>query len=77
MSLYNLNKILDEARRNKYGILASPVFNFDCSETLLAAAEEKDSPIILMISDPMQKMFGYLNFKHLVVPLINMAKQSS
>jgi fructose-bisphosphate aldolase class II len=76
VSLYNLKKILDNARRNKYGILASPVFNFDSAQALLTAAEEKDSPIILMISDPMQIRFGYFNFKHLIDPLVDMAKES-
>jgi fructose-bisphosphate aldolase class II len=76
MSLYNLKKILGEARRKKYGILASPVFNFDSAGALLAAAEERDSPIILMISDPMQRIFGYFNFKYLIGPLIDMAKES-
>lgn len=77
MSLHNLKKILGEARQHKYGILASPVFNFDSAEALLSAAEEKDSPIILMISDPMQKRYGYFNFKHLIVPLIGIAEESS
>ena len=76
MSLHNLKKILGEARRNKYGILASPVFNFDSAETLLSAAEEKDSPIIIMISDPMQKKYGYFNFQCLIGPLLEMAKGS-
>ena len=76
MSLHNLKKILGEARRHKYGILASPIFNFDSAEALLTAAEEKDSPIILMISDPLQKRFGYFNFKYLIGPLLDMAKES-
>jgi fructose-bisphosphate aldolase class II len=76
VSLYSLKKILGNARRDKYGILASPVFNFDSAQALLAAAEEKDSPIILMISDPLQKRFGYFNFKRLIGPLIDMAKES-
>jgi fructose-bisphosphate aldolase class II len=76
MSLYNLKRMLSDARRKKYGVLASPVFNFDSAEALLAAAEERDSPVILMISDPMQKRFGYFNFKRLIGPLKDMAKES-
>ena len=76
MSLCNLKQILKKAGKQGYGVLASPLFNFDSAEALIKAAEEKDSPLILMISDPMQRKPGCFNLKYLIGPLRDMILES-
>jgi fructose-bisphosphate aldolase class II len=76
MSLYNLNQILYKAQKEKYGVLATVLFNFDFTEAVLSAAEEMKSPVILMISEPLQKEYNYFNFKKLINPIIDMAEES-
>ncbi|GAJ10763.1 unnamed protein product, partial [marine sediment metagenome] len=40
-------------------------------------AEEKRSPVILMISEPLQRKYSYFNFKRLIGPIRDMAEESS
>ena len=77
MSLCNLNQVLYKAQKEKYGVLATVLFNFDFTEAVLNAAEERRSPIILMISEPLQRKCSYFNFKRLILPIRNMAEESS
>ncbi|WP_326975476.1 class II fructose-bisphosphate aldolase [Caproicibacter sp. BJN0012] len=48
MSLVNLNGILDDARKNKYGVGAFDVSNHDMALAVLDVAQELKSPVILM-----------------------------
>ena len=77
MSLCNLNQVLYKAQKEKYGVLATVLFNFDFTEAVLNAAEEKRSPVILMISEPLQRKYSHFNFKRLIGPIRDMAKESS
>ncbi len=77
MSLSNLNKILYKAQKEKYGILATVLFNFDFTQAVLSAAEEKRSPVVLMISEPLQEKNNYFNFKRLFEPVRKMAEDSA
>ncbi len=77
MSLCNLNQVLHKAQKEKYGVLATVLFNFDFTEAVLSAAEEKRSPVILMISEPLQRKYNYFNFKRLIGPIRDMAEESS
>ena len=48
MSLVNLSEILADARKNKYAVAAFDVSNLNMALTVVEAAEEKKSPVILM-----------------------------
>lgn len=48
MSLVNLKSILDDARKGKYAVGAFDVSNNDMAMTVIEAAEELKSPVILM-----------------------------
>lgn len=48
MSLVNLNGILNDARKNKYGVGAFDVSNHDMALAVLSVAQELKSPVILM-----------------------------
>ena len=77
MSLCNLKKVLAKAQKERYGILATVLFNFDFAEAVLSAAEEKRSPVVLMISEPLQNEYPYFNFNRLIRPIIDMSEDSS
>ena len=77
MSLCNLNEILVDATNKKYGVLATVLFSFDFADSVIRAAEEKKSPIILMFSEPLLEKYGYENFDKLVKPVIILAQNSS
>ena len=76
MGLCNLNQVLRKAQKEKYGVLATVLFNFDFTEAVLNAAEERRSPVILMISEPLQRKYSYFNFKRLIGPIRDMAEES-
>lgn len=48
MSLVNLNGILSDAKKNKYGVCAFDVSNLEMALAVLDVAQELKSPIILM-----------------------------
>ena len=72
--LVNLREILVDAKQKKYAILATNTFNFDSAEIIIDAAEEKKSPVILMVAEP---LFKYFNFKLLIGPIITMSKEAT
>ncbi|MCL4377160.1 MAG: class II fructose-bisphosphate aldolase [Actinobacteria bacterium] len=74
MALLNLKEILTDAKTNSYGVLATNCFNFDSAEAILLAAEEKKSPVILMVSEA---LFKFFNFKRLIQPILSMVKDAS
>lgn len=72
--LVNLRDILADAKQKKYAIFATNAFNFDSAEIIIDAAEEKKSPVILMVAEP---LFKYFNYKFLMGPIISMSKEAS
>ena len=74
MALVNLKDLLSDAKEKKYGVFATDVPNFDFAEAAINAAEEKNSPIIIMVCEA---LFKYFNFKTLVKPIISLAKEAS
>ena len=73
MTLVNLNSILRKAKEERYAIIATIAFNFDYVETIIKAAEEKNSPIILQIGEG---VFESFNFDKLAGPMITLAKEA-
>ena len=73
MALFDLKEILSDAERKKYAVIAAVAFNFESAETIIRAAEEKRSPVILLLGEGILK---YFNFDKLVNPVISMAKES-
>ena len=74
MALLNLKEILKKARKEKYAVIATVAFNFDYVETIIRAAEEKNSPVILQIGEG---VFNYFNFDKLTGPMIELAKEAN
>ena len=58
MGLISLGELLNDSKRRKYGVFATNAFTFEMAETIIKAAEEKQSPIILMIAED---LFPFLN----------------
>lgn len=58
MGIVSLAELLNDAKKKKYGVFATNTFTFEMAETIVLAAEEKKSPVILMIAED---LFGYLN----------------
>jgi fructose-bisphosphate aldolase class II len=71
--LINLKEILTDAKTKGYAVFATNAFNFDSAEIIIKAAEEKKSPVILMVSEG---LFKYFNFERLIGPLISMSKEA-
>ena len=74
MALFNLRDLLSDARDKKYGILATNAFNFDSAQTIIKAAEEKKSPVILMTAEG---LFKYFSFNNLAGYMVSLAKEAS
>lgn len=77
MPLCNLNEILPDAVNKKYAVLATVLINFDFAEAVIRAAEEKNSPVIVMFSEPLMEKFNYFDFNKLIKPIIILAGDSS
>ena len=58
MSLVSLRELLNDSRKKRYGVFATNAFTFEMAETIIDAALEKKSPVILMIAED---LFRYLN----------------
>jgi ketose-bisphosphate aldolase len=48
MTLVNMKKILEDARRHKYAVAAFDVSNYDMAAAVIEVAEELKAPVILM-----------------------------
>jgi len=66
MSLISLTELLNDSKQKKYGVFATNAFTFEMVKTIISAAEEKKSPVILMIPEG---LFSFLDPK-LVGPFI-------
>lgn len=58
MSLIAFRELLDDSKKRKYGVFATNAFTFEMIETIFQAAEERRSPIIIMIAED---LFSFLN----------------
>ena len=73
MSLVSLKELLLDSKHKKYGVFATNAFSFEMAETIIEAAEEKKSPIILMIAED---LFKYLNPQKVGKSIIEMIKNA-
>jgi fructose-bisphosphate aldolase class II len=71
MSLVSLSELLNDAKQKKYGVFATNAFSFEMAEMILSAAEERKSPVILMIAED---LFEYLNPERISPAIIPMLK---
>ncbi len=74
MSLVSLAELLNDAKQKKYGVFATNAFSFEMAEIIVAAAEEKKSPVILMIAED---LFGFLDpagIAPALIPVLEKAK---
>ena len=73
MAIFDLKEILSDAKRKKYAVIASVAFNFESAEAIIEAAQEKKSPVILLLGEGILK---YFNFDKLIKPVMSMVKES-
>ena len=74
MSLVSLAELLNDAKQKKYGVFATNAFSFEMAEIIITAAEEKKSPVILMIAED---LFGFLDPGRIapaLIPVLEKAK---
>ena len=58
MSLVNLKDVLPEAQENKYAVGAFTVWNMEYVQAVVEAAEELNSPAILMVGPVEERTAG-------------------
>lgn len=71
MALVSLKEVLSDSKQKKYGVFATNAFSFEMAEIIVEAAEEKNSPIILMIAE---ELFKFINPEKTSVAIISMIK---
>ncbi len=74
MSLISLTELLNDSKQKKYGVFATNAFTFEMAEIVISAAEEKKSPVILMIAED---LFSFLNPQLAAPSILNMIKEST
>ncbi|MHB8279506.1 MAG: class II fructose-bisphosphate aldolase [Candidatus Humimicrobiaceae bacterium] len=73
MALISLKEILSDAKQKKYGVFATNAFSFEMAEVIVEAAEEKNSPVILMMAED---LFKFLNPEKTSAVIISMIKDA-
>jgi len=73
MALVTLREILNDAKQKKYGVFATNAFSFEMAEVIIEAAEEKNSPVILMMAED---LFKFLNPGKVAPAIISMIKDA-
>lgn len=73
MALISLKEILGDAKQKKYGVFATNAFSFEMAEVIVEAAEEKNSPVILMMAED---LFKFLNPERTASAIISMIKDA-
>jgi len=73
MALISLKEILNDAKQKKYGVFATNAFSFEMAEVIVEAAEEKNSPVILMMAED---LFKFLNPERTASAIISMIKDA-
>jgi len=74
MALINMTDLLAHAKQNKYAVGAFNITNLDFIETIMDAAVESNSPVIMQLAEV---HFRYLNLEDIAPILINAAKNVS
>ncbi len=74
MALINMTDLLAHAKQNKYSVGAFNITNLDFIETIMDAAVESNSPVIMQLAEV---HFRYLNLEDIAPVLINAAKNVS
>src|SRR5688572_31859585 len=67
MALVNLRTLLDHAAENNYGVAAFNVNNMEQIQSIMEAAKETDSPVIIQASRGARKYSQDAYLKHLVL----------
>jgi fructose-bisphosphate aldolase class II len=70
MALVSLRQVLDHAAENGYGVPAFNVNNLEQVQSIMEAAQETDSPVILQASAGARKYAGEAYLRHLVLAAI-------
>jgi fructose-bisphosphate aldolase class II len=73
MALISLKEILNDAKQKKYGVFATNAFSFEMAEVIIEAAQEKNSPVILMMAEG---LFKFLNPEKASAAIISMIKDA-
>jgi len=73
MALVTLREVLNDAKQKKYGVFATNAFSFEMAEVIIEAAEEKNSPVILMMAED---LFKFLNPEKVAFAIISMIKDA-
>jgi len=73
MALISLKDILGDAKQKKYGVFATNAFSFEMAQVIIEAAEEKNSPVILMMAED---LFKFLNPAKACAAIITMIKDA-
>src|SRR5659263_223682 len=73
MALISLKDILSDAKQKKYGVFATNAFSFEMAQVIIEAAEEKNSPVILMMAEG---LFKFLNPERVSAAIITMIKDA-
>jgi fructose-bisphosphate aldolase class II len=71
MALVSLKEILSDAKQKKYGVFAT--FSFEMAEVIVKAAQENNSPVILMMAED---LFKFLNPETSISAIISMIKDT-
>ena len=71
MALISLKDLLNHAREHKYAVGAFNMTNIDFVDTVIEAAVEQNSPLILQLAEV---HFRYLNLEHIAPAIIRAAK---
>ncbi len=74
MALINLKDLLNHAKQHKYAVGAFNMTNIDFLDTVIGAAVEQNSPLILQLAEV---HFRYLNLEHIAPAIIRAASEVS
>jgi fructose-bisphosphate aldolase, class II len=72
MALINLKDLLNHAKEHKYAVGAFNMTNIDFIDTVVGAAVEQNSPLILQLAEV---HFRYLNLEHIAPAIIRAASE--
>ncbi|MFC2159193.1 ketose-bisphosphate aldolase [Actinomycetota bacterium] len=73
MSLISLKELLNDSKQRKYGVFATNAFTFEMAEIIVQAAEERKSPIILMMAED---LFPFLDPRLIGSSILKMIENS-
>ncbi len=71
--LVSLNEVLIPARKKKYAVGAFNVYNLETAQSVIAAAEQEKSPVIMQLSE---KALEYAGIENIISLLTEMAERA-